>query len=607
MFVAVRGLTTETTMQEEDLEPAGAAQGFHLLLMSPEIFTAQLLPDVGIITIGRSSKCEVQVEDPLVSREHARLHVRTDASGLVLAIEDSGSVNGTRVRDAAIKPGEPVAIQVGEAVMVGSTLLMALPNHAVAGPRRLWSHTYFEARVDSECARAAKTGASFALARLRFAGAAPWTKVLPVLARDLTAPHVFAAYGPKDYEVLFLDLTDGQADTLISGLAQSCRAAGLDASFGVASYPKHGRNADALLAAANASLAGGPRQQTPERDEIGSVEPAAMARVRSLATRVAASSINVLILGECGVGKDVLAQLIHRLSPRNGNPYVAFNCAAFSEGVLDSELFGHDRGAFTGATGAKTGLLESANGGTVFLDEIGDMPATMQAKLLRAIESREVRPVGALKSRSINVRFISATNKNLEAAVDVGQFRRDLLDRLNTMTLVVPPLRERVDEIPALATAFVVAAGREIGRAHPLSISAKVMEHLMGYQWPGNIRELKNVIERAVALCEGSMVLPEHLPLEKMLPAPARRLTPTWEIPSLPATASPRPLPSLGDPEKLAERQRITDALAATNGNQTRAAQMLGMPRRTFVSKLDYYGIPRPQKVPLGGPPKVSL
>ncbi|HEY2902649.1 MAG TPA: sigma-54 dependent transcriptional regulator [Polyangia bacterium] len=429
-------------------------------------------------------------------------------------------------------------------------------------------------------------------------------KVLPVMARVLTAPHVFAAYGPMDYELLFLDADNVEADHLIQDLAQSCRAAGLDASFGVAWYPKNGRNADALLAAANALLKVGPGKQADRADST--TETAPMQRVRNLATRVAASPINVLILGECGVGKDVLAQLIHRLSPRNGNPYVAFNCAAFSEGVLDSELFGHYRGSFTGATGARTGLLESANGGTVFLDEIGDMPASMQAKLLRAIESREIRPIGAPKTHSINVRFISATNKNLDAEVERGDFRRDLLDRLNTMTLVVPPLRERTDEIPTLAETFVAAACREIGREPTIAISAAVMDHLLAYRWPGNIRELKNVVERAVALCDGSHILPEHLPQEKMNALPVLPSAPTREMPVFPSNGLAQYLPALTDPDKVEERRRIIEALSACHGNQTRAAQMLQMPRRTFVSKLDYYNIPRPQKLPPSLPPKTS-
>ena len=356
------------------------------------------------------------------------------------------------------------------------------------------------------------------------------------------------------------------------------------------------RNADALIAAANARLktGTGPAPAAPAAPDL-----APMQRVRQMATRVAASPINVLVLGECGVGKDVLANLIHQLSPRAAKPFVAFNCAAVSETVLESELFGHERGAFTGALATKMGLLESANGGTVFLDEIGDMPTSMQAKLLRAIENREVRPVGAVKSRTIDVRFISATNRDVNAAVVGGGFRRDLLDRLNTMTLTVPPLRERTDEIPALVTTFVTVASREMGRAEPLTVRSDVMAHLLRYRWPGNIRELKNVIERAVALCDGPEIALEHLPLEKIAPAMphVELLNHTREMPAGSAGEPTQTLPTLTDPVQFAERaEDHRRARGLQRKPDARRRHDQDAAPRTFVSKLDYYGLPRPQK-----------
>jgi DNA-binding NtrC family response regulator len=410
--------------------------------------------------------------------------------------------------------------------------------------------------------------------------------VLPIVACDLAPRHLLAVYGPRDYEILFLGVTEAEVATEVETLVRGCAAAGLSPRFGVAWYPRDGRNADTLAAAANERLWVGSAPASEKAPPPRDLAP--MERVRRLATRVAASPINVLILGEPGVGKDVLANLIHQLSPRATKPFVAFNCAALSDTVLESELFGHERGAFTGAAGAKIGLLESANGGTVFLDEIGDMPVAMQAKLLRAIENREVRPVGSVKPRTIDVRFISATNRDLAGALTRGEFRRDLLDRLNTMTLDVPPLRERTDEIPALVMAFVATAAREMGLG-ALVVGREVIDLLLGYQWPGNIRELKNVIERAVALCEGPEILPEHLPLERIAPASPGAAAGG-------ASDAPTTLPTLTDPAQHAERQKIIDALAACNGNQTRAADLIKMPRRTFVSKLDFYGLPRPQK-----------
>jgi DNA-binding NtrC family response regulator len=586
---------TETTITDDSEDPETDVQGFHLLVMSLEVFWSQPLPSSGVVTVGRSSKSMVQVEDPMASREHIRIHVGSDAGVPVLTVEDVGSANGTRVRDTEIKPGEPAAVLPGEAILIGSTVLMVLQDRPTSSHRRIWSHAYFETRVEEQCARAATSRATFGLARIRFAGAAPWNRVTPVLAQEMTAPHVFASYGPKDYEILFIDTEPPAVEALVAKLVGAFRATGLEAQTAVAWYPKDGRTGDALLASANALLKA-PADR-PTTGDLGVQEVNAMQRVRAMATRAASSNINVLILGESGVGKDVLARLIHQLSPRAGKPFVALNCASLTESLLESELFGHDKSAFTGASAAKVGLFESANGGTVFLDEIGEMPPGMQAKLLQAIERREVRPVGAVRARPIDVRFLAATNIDIEAAVEAGAFRRDLMYRLNTLTLAIPPLRERRDEIPALVTTFVGQFCQDVGREE-LTVAPEAMESLLAYRWPGNIRELKNSVERAVVLCEGREILPEHLPLEKMRPAPdgfipgepgAARVTPV-------AVRRALDLPPLSDPGEAAERQKIIEALEANVWNQTSTAESLGISRRTLVSRLDRYRIPRPQK-----------
>jgi len=364
---------TETTITEEDEGGPSEPQGFHLLVMSLEVFWSQRLPASGVVTVGRSKKCEVQIDDAMASREHARIHIGSDGGVPVLTIEDAGSANGTRVRDTVIKPSEPAAILPGEAITVGSTVLMVMQDRPTTGLRRIWSHAYFEARVEDECVRAAKTRPPFALARIRFTGAAPWTRVTPVLARELGAPHVVASYGPQDYEILFLDLQPDEAESLVQKLVAAFSAAGLGAQSAVAWYPKDGRTADALLAAANSSLKRAAGK--PPSGEHVPTQANGMQRVRAMATRAASSNINVLILGESGVGKDVLARLIHQLSPRAGKPFVALNCASLPENLLESELFGHEKGSFTNASASKVGLFESANGGTVFLDEIGRCPS----------------------------------------------------------------------------------------------------------------------------------------------------------------------------------------------------------------------------------------
>jgi transcriptional regulator with PAS, ATPase and Fis domain len=302
-----------------------------------------------------------------------------------------------------------------------------------------------------------------------------------------------------------------------------------------------------------------------------------------MAERVAPTTISVLILGECGVGKDVLARTIHQRSRRSDKPFLAINCGAIPESLIASDLFGYEPGAFTGAArNGKMGLLESANGGTVFLDEIGDMPLPTQATLLRVLEAGELRPVMSLRPRYIDVRFIAATNKNLAEAVERGEFRRDLLHRLNTMTLSVPSLRERVEEIPYLAQEFIEMTWRKMERAGSPRLGPGVTEWLTQQRWTGNIRELKNLMECAAALSDGPEIGLEDLP--------------SWQPgSSQPAAVSGASAASF-DLTAGDERQRILAALAACNGNQTRAAALLGVPRRTFLTKLDQYKIPRPQK-----------
>ncbi|HUS63333.1 MAG TPA: sigma 54-interacting transcriptional regulator [Kofleriaceae bacterium] len=306
-----------------------------------------------------------------------------------------------------------------------------------------------------------------------------------------------------------------------------------------------------------------------------------MDRVQRLIRRVARGTISVLIQGETGVGKEVAAERVHQLSPRAGKPFLRLNCGGFTESLLESELFGHEKGAFTGAVAQKLGLLENADGGTVFLDEVGELPAALQVKLLRVLENRQVQRVGALTPRTIDVRFVAATHRDLEAEIARGAFREDLYYRIAGVAVVIPPLRERIAELAPLARRF--AGGTPIT---PAALAA-----LEAYTWPGNIRELRNVIERAVLLAEGAAVEPEHLPIDKMEGrAAARRARPDSAAPA-PAAAG-----TLRDEVDEVERRRILAALEEHAGNQTRAARQLGISRNTLAARLEQFGIPRPRK-----------
>jgi transcriptional regulator with PAS, ATPase and Fis domain len=314
-----------------------------------------------------------------------------------------------------------------------------------------------------------------------------------------------------------------------------------------------------------------------------------MQKLHHLAERVAGGNISVLLLGETGSGKEIFAEHIHRHSPRHDKPLMRLNCAAFADNLLESELFGHERGAFTGADKAKPGLFEVADGGTVFLDEVGEMPLGLQAKLLRVLQDRQVMRVGALKPRPIDVRFIAATNRNLESEIERGTFRRDLYYRLNGMTLVIPPLRERPAELEELAMLFLRRAALELRRPPP-RLLPEALQVMRQYLWPGNIRELHNVIQRAVLLCGNEAVITlDHLPLEKLT---SEFAPPAPEATTPPTGAEPR----ASTPPADDERARIVDALEKCAGNQTYAARMLGMARSTLVVKMTAFNLPRPRK-----------
>jgi two-component system, NtrC family, response regulator AtoC len=488
---------TRTTMIGEGPEWQDGVPGVRLLIIGKDSYETYDLPSVGTVRIGRSEASDVRLNDPQASRAHARLLV---GDGLLL--EDLGSVNGTRVRDRPVGRGERVAIESGDTIVIGSSVLI-------------------------------------------------------VHVRSQVPPTAAFAESPTFS----------------------------DASLGVSP----GMGIDR-----------------------------AMQSLHRLAERAAVGTINILILGETGVGKEVMASAIHRLSLRHAGPYICLNCAALSEGLLESELFGHEKGAFTGAAAAKVGLLETAEGGTLFLDEVGELPRSTQAKLLRTLETKEVTRLGSVRPKRLDVRFIAATNRNLPGAIAAGSFREDLFFRLNGVSLQIPPLRERRGEILPLAEGFVRDICRDLKRPEP-RLSPMVTIWLERQAWPGNIRELKNVIERAVLLCVGGEIGLEHLPEDRPVRSHEPPLRPTADLTdraqlATAASASARepteerddaPPPNGGirrlptnrlAPTADSDKQKILDALASCAGNQSRAAKLLGMPRRTFVARLDRYDIPRPKK-----------
>jgi two-component system, NtrC family, response regulator AtoC len=295
--------------------------------------------------------------------------------------------------------------------------------------------------------------------------------------------------------------------------------------------------------------------------------------------RVAPSSATVLILGESGTGKELIARAIHRNSPRASGPFVAINCAAIPENLLESELFGHEKGAFTGAITRKVGRFERASGGTLLLDEIGDMSLALQAKILRALQEREIERVGGEERIPVDVRVVAATHKNLRAAIADGTFREDLYFRLAVVTLPLPRLKDRGSDLELLIRHFVARNAAHYGR-DIRAIARSVFDRLREHSWPGNIRELRNVLERAVLVAHGSVLLPEHLPLDQLAPHPAD------DAPGSPLQGYSPGL-SLADVERL----HIREVLREVAGHLGRASEVLGVHRNTLTRKVREYGL----------------
>lgn len=303
-------------------------------------------------------------------------------------------------------------------------------------------------------------------------------------------------------------------------------------------------------------------------------ESVLMRGLMSLIMKVAPTDSTVLILGESGTGKELVATSVYEMGLRKDKPFIKLNCAAIPEELLESELFGHEKGAFTGATSFKPGKFDMANGGTIFLDEIGDMPYSLQSKILRVIQEREFFRVGGSKTIRVDVRFIASTNQNLEQMVREGKFREDLYYRLNVFTLNLPPLRERKEDIPVLVDHFLQKTEKNV------EITSMALQMLMAYHWPGNVRELQNIIERSAVICDDNFIEPNHLPVG---------ITGNFEspnhTPSLPA--------NMPIDEKLAqiEKNMIIDALRKTGGVQIRATELLGINQRSLWHRIKKYDI----------------
>jgi transcriptional regulator with GAF, ATPase, and Fis domain len=318
----------------------------------------------------------------------------------------------------------------------------------------------------------------------------------------------------------------------------------------------------------------------------------AIEEVTRVVRKVAPSYSTVLIQGESGTGKEVIARAIHKLSPRGPRPFVAINCSAIPDALIENELFGHERGAFTGANERKIGLIESADKSTLFLDEIADLNIGLQAKILRVLQERELRRVGSNESIRVDVRLVAATNRKLSEEVAEGRFREDLYYRINVVTITLPPLRDRRSDIPLLAENALKNRFAHLAQGHVKEISREAMEVLLDYSWPGNVRQLESAIERALLLCEGDRIMPKDLPQEVL-----SRATP-GRGGNERARSDRFEIPSAGINFESFERDLILQAMERADWVIAKAAKILGMSYRTLQYRLDKFGIKKPDGRP---------
>jgi len=578
-----------------------------LLVLGQTRMTTFPLPAAARVTIGRHETCDIRVDEAGVAPIHATL-----STGARMEITDYGAGASTVVGNRRLGPGETTALSPGVVLLLGGVTMVVQASGASTRLRHVRSHDYFEGRLEDECARAESNRSTFSVVRLRF-GRHQAQAVEEAFSRHLRPVDLVAVYAADEYELLLIDTGPEKVEALCQGLREQLASGGHgEVSTGVACWPRDGRSPEALLTAAGTALHGNVELPPSRVPSSGAIEA-----LRPLVERVAATNISVLILGETGVGKEVLARRIHELSPRAAQPMLCMNCAALTETLLESELFGHERGAFTGAVQAKPGLLEIAEGGSVLLDEIGEMPLAIQAKLLRVVEERRMTRVGGLKEIRVDVRFMAATHRDLEALIAQAQFRQDLFYRLNGVSLFVPPLRERVNEIRPLAEQFIDQFAQQARRSPVPRLTGAAIGVLNAYAWPGNVRELRNVMERAVMLSQSPVIDVVDLPLERLgktlshervseLPplvpepttapgrvgtysyAPGRNGSREEVVSGVPPAA-----PAMTDD---LERARVIAALDQCAGNQTHAAELLGISRRTLISRIERYGLKRPRR-----------
>jgi DNA-binding NtrC family response regulator/pSer/pThr/pTyr-binding forkhead associated (FHA) protein len=591
----------ESAVSRLDASAPGSVENAYLLVFEGASSRAENLPSDGDMVIGRGDGAQVRLLDKSVSRAHARISMHGGRAEIV----DLGSQNGTKVNGERIVGAR--SLLSGDVVTILSVTLLFHSSAPVRSRRQLLTLDGFRQRIEDEIDRLARNRRSFGLTAIALFPPDPDAPPLaldPIALAQVVEPalrriDVIALTG-SEFLVLMPEVDVAVAQQITLELLELLRVAAPRACGGVALAPADGNDFEILLSGARAARTGaGPSKiglaaETYRVIEIGGndliVADPAMLRMMALLERLSNADLSVLVCGETGTGKELAATVLHQWSARAARPLVVLNCAALPEALAESELFGHEKGAFTGAVVQKIGIFEQSDGGTVFLDEIGELSLALQAKLLRALETKRITRVGGQGEHPIDLRIVAATNRDLAEEVEAGRFRQDLLFRIGGATVWLPPLRDRRREIPILAQRFVAVACRRAGR-EAMAISVEAMQLLLDYPWPGNVRELRHVMEYVAAAHDEPSVAAWHL-VERLggegRPRRSRAVSVTMPV----TLASPHgDFTPIEDEIRDLERTRMSQALAAADGNQTAAAELIKMPLRTFQAKAKVYGL----------------
>jgi DNA-binding NtrC family response regulator len=575
-----------------------SAGPFYLLIFEGDSTQMVDLPSTGTVVLGRSEAATVRLEDPSVADMHAEITLEDGEARLRDLAAGETRINEERFEGTRLLGSADVVS------LANVTLIFHQGQRSMTG-RPILEFNRFQRRAGEEIERSLRYHRPLSVLALRLGLPNEDRAEVGVKLEGQLRLTDIAAWDGADRILILMPETGAEpAKIAADRLLKVLTAAAPDARAGIATLPFDGCDIDTLLASARAatSVAKAGRQATAAESfrklTIGNrvvlIADPAMIQLYELVERLAASDLPILICGETGTGKELVASAIHAWSSRRHRPVIPMNCAALHENLIESELFGHEKGAFTGSVTTKPGLLELADGGTILLDEIGELSATAQAKLLRVLETKRVTRLGDVRERDINIRIVAATNRNLEDQVKAGRFRQDLYYRLKGALLWIPPLRDRARELPLLAKAFLDDACARSGRP-PMTLAYGAMQALASYPWPGNVRELKNLMEFLAAAVLEPEVEEWHISdrLGGRMPQPSPSVRTLDEPTPVPNSDVRRRFRPIDEEVRELERTRMAEALVVAGGNQTRAAELIAMPLRTFVAKLKLYDIPR--------------